>query len=85
MRDDRPLATLYPEGGLRLDPYRPGRSLLPARQHSARVFRGVAALVLHELVHWRQMFGMVLVLVAIGVVQMADRGSEDAMVVAPIE
>jgi drug/metabolite transporter (DMT)-like permease len=45
----------------------------------------MAALVLHELVRWRQRFGMVLVLVAIGVVQMADRGSEDAMVVEPIE
>ncbi len=45
----------------------------------------IAALVLHELVHPRQMFGMVLVLVAIVVVQMPDRGSEDAMVVEPIE
>ncbi len=45
----------------------------------------IAALVLGELVHPRQMFGMVLVLVAIVVVQMPDRGSEDAMAVEPIE
>jgi hypothetical protein len=42
-------------------------------------------MVLHELVHWRQMFGMVWVLVAIAVVQMADRGSEDAILVTPID
>jgi DME family drug/metabolite transporter len=45
----------------------------------------IAALVLGELVHPLQMFGIVLVLVAIVVVQMPDRGSGDTLVVEPIE
>jgi drug/metabolite transporter, DME family len=45
----------------------------------------IAALVLHELVHPRQMFGMILVLVAIVVVQTPDRRSDDTLVVEPIE
>ena len=45
----------------------------------------IAALVLGERVHALQIFGMVLVLVAIGVVEMPDQRSGEAVVVAPIE
>jgi drug/metabolite transporter (DMT)-like permease len=45
----------------------------------------IAALVLGELVHPLQIFGMVLVLVAIVLVEMPDQRSGEAVVVEPIE
>jgi drug/metabolite transporter (DMT)-like permease len=45
----------------------------------------IAALVLGELVHPLQIFGMVLVLVAIVLVEMQDQRSGEAVVVEPIE